>query len=152
MKKKERTKSPLGVAALENIGFFEGRVVKVAPKENKTGIPQVYTTVEQRIRRPEKGRVHYVILHFAAFGPVAKSYLQLVKPGQHVRLRYRAGSWAHRGHRGRMVLSLQIMAFRVYRGIDEDLEAWMEDDGFLDGPPEWAWEYDPAEDGIEVRR
>lgn len=147
---KNRKKSPLGVASLENIGFFEGRVVTVKPKENKRQVPQVYTTIEQRIVRPDRGRVVYCINHFVAWNAVAKTYLEKVRPGVHCRVRFRASSWTPRGKRGMAITSLEITAFRIYRGVEDDPDAWLEDDGFLDAPPEWAWDYDPAEDGVEV--
>lgn len=140
-----RPVSPLATAALENFGLFEGRVVTVNAKENKRNRPQVYTTLEQRIRKNAGEKSSYNIVHFVAFDEVAEAYLALVRPGQHVRVHFRATSWRPPG--GRTMLSLPIDQFRIYRSTEENLDAWLEEDGLFDAPiPEgFGWWEDEKE-------
>lgn len=128
----KRPKSPFAVAELDNYGYFEGRVKSIAPKENKSGNPQVYVNLEQRITRPNGSRLTYNIVLFVAFGKVAESLVRFVKPDYHLRIRYRATSFQMSGRRN-SVNSLEIDRFRVYRSVEENLESWMEE-GFFDNP------------------
>lgn len=127
-----RPVSPLATASLENFGLFEGRVVTVAPKENKRQRPQVYTTLEQRIRGDGGQKAKYNIVFFVAFDDVAEAYLALVRPEHHVRVHYRATSWRPMG--GKNILSLVIDKFRIYRSAEANLDAWLEEDGLFDAP------------------
>lgn len=140
-----REKSPLIVAPLENQGYFEGRVLSSAPKENKLGNPQSYAVLEQRIRRPDgRKNVTYNPVPFVIFNQTAKVWQDLVKVGDHVRVRFRVTAWRPPKKRFPEI-SLQVECFRVYPNIGNDLESWLADEGFWNPPSMEAWEPEVVE-------
>lgn len=135
-------KAPLCFANLENDGRFEGQVIASSWKKNKSGTPQVYTTLTQRIRRPDgKRKITYNPVSFVLFDTPATSWMDKVKVGDHVRVYYRATGFRIGK---RPFLSLQITKFRKYPHPEENLESWLDDEGFWN-PPDWEG-YRPEQD------
>ena len=140
-----KAKSPFAVAPLENQGYFEGRVLQTHPKENKAGNAQSYAVLEQRLRRPDGSkRISYNVVNFVLFNETAKVWQELVKVGDHVRVRFRATGWKPPKKRWYEV-SLQIECFRVYPNVGNDLESWLADEGFWNPPAVEAWEPEAVE-------